>query len=119
MMAIIETKVYRKYLTTNKNEEKILYIRLQKALYGQKSVIIIYKKLLSDLMSTGFESNPYNPCMVNKMAEGSQMTVTWHIDHLMVSHKNIERIDEVADKLKQQYGNIKSKKGKAHDNLGM
>ena len=35
----------------------------------------------------GFEVNPYDPCVVNKMINGSQMTVTWHVDELKISHK--------------------------------
>jgi hypothetical protein len=34
----------------------------------------------------GFEVNPYDPCVVNKMVNGSQMTVRWHVDNLMISH---------------------------------
>ena len=36
----------------------------------------------------GFEVNPYDPCVANKDINGSQMTVTWHVDDLKVSHKD-------------------------------
>ena len=36
----------------------------------------------------GFNINPYNPCVANKEINGSQMTVTWHVDNLKVSHKD-------------------------------
>ena len=34
----------------------------------------------------GFVVNPYDPCVANKMVNGSQMTVTWHVDDLKLSH---------------------------------
>ena len=36
----------------------------------------------------GFEVNPYAPCVANKMVDGSQCTVAWHVDDLKVSHKD-------------------------------
>ena len=46
----------------------------------------------------GFQSYANNPCVVNKEIDRSQMTITWHVDHLKVSHINPRRIDEVAGK---------------------
>ena len=36
----------------------------------------------------GFEINPYDLCVANKMVSGHQMTICWHVDDLKVSHKN-------------------------------
>jgi hypothetical protein len=56
--------------------KKALYLRLQKALYGMmKSALLFYRKLRSELKEMGFEVNPYNPCIVNKMVNRSQMTI--------------------------------------------
>ena len=33
-------------------------------------------------MSQGFESNPCNPCVVNKTVDGKQMTMVWHVNDL-------------------------------------
>ena len=43
----------------------------------------------------------------------------WHVDNLKVSRKDPRRIDEVAEKLKQIYGEFKIKRGKIYDYLGM
>ena len=59
-----------------------------KSLHGLlRSALPFYKKLRKDLEETGFEVNPYDPCVANKMVNGSQITVTWHVDDLKVSHK--------------------------------
>ena len=58
------------------------------ALYGLlKSALRFYKELVKDLEKYGFEINPYDPCVANKMINRKQMTVTWCVDDLKVSHK--------------------------------
>jgi hypothetical protein len=49
LMAKTDPKLYQKYLT-NENEKKVLYLRLQKALYGMmKSALLFYRNLISEL----------------------------------------------------------------------
>jgi len=105
LMAKTDPKLYRKYLTDEKGK-KVLYLRLQKALYGMmKSALLFYRKLISELKGMGFEINPYVPCVVNKMINGSQMTVRWHVDNLMISHTINEAISQFLRALKDIYGN--------------
>ena len=60
-----------------------------KALYDLlQSALIFYKKLRKDLETYGFVINPYDPCVANDVVESHQMTVTWHVDYLKVSHKD-------------------------------
>jgi hypothetical protein len=66
---------------------------LEKALYGMmKSALLFYRKLVADLRSIGFELNPYDPCVANKVIDGEQMTICWHIDDLFISHKNPDMV---------------------------
>lgn len=120
LMAKTEPKLYRKYLTDEKGK-KVLYLRLQKALYGMmKSALLFYKKLLSDLKNMGFTMNPYDPCVVNKTVNGSQLTIRWHVDDLMISHKDQSVISDIMSKLKKIYGmNLSERMGPIHDYLGM
>jgi hypothetical protein len=75
-------------------KERKSYLRLQKALYGMmKCALLFYRKLISELKGMGFEINP-DPCVVNKMINGSQMTVRWHVDDLMISHTSNEAISQ-------------------------
>ena len=54
----------------------MLYVRLRKALYGMlRAALLFYKILRNDLENIGFEINPYDPCVANKMVSGHQMTI--------------------------------------------
>jgi hypothetical protein len=47
-----------------------------------KSALLLYWKLVADLRSIGFNLNPYDPCIANKIINGQQMTIffgTWMI----------------------------------------
>jgi hypothetical protein len=43
-------------------------------------------KLRADQKEFGFVFNEYDPCVANKMVNGTQMTVVFHVDDLKVSH---------------------------------
>jgi hypothetical protein len=62
LMVTIAPKIYRKYITTNSKGKPVLYVQLEKALYGMmKSALLFYRKLVADLRSIGFDLNPYDP----------------------------------------------------------
>jgi hypothetical protein len=68
----------------------------------------------------GFEINPYNICIANKMVNGLQMTIRWQVDDLMISHLKQEEIMQVVQQIKDIYGdNLKEDVGTLHDYLGM
>jgi hypothetical protein len=57
-----------------------MYVQLQKALYGTLSAALLFWKDLSGhLHNEGFEPNPYDSCVMNKMVDGKQCTVLWHV----------------------------------------
>ena len=87
MMVQIAPQIYRKYVTVDKKGTPILYVKLQKALYGlMRASLLFYRKLRQELEDYGFEVNPYDPCVANKMTEGGkQLTLVWHVDDLMGS----------------------------------
>ena len=67
----------------------MLYVQIEQALHGMLRVaLLFYRKLRAGLEDMGFEVNPYDPCMANKIVNGSQCTVVWHVDDLKVSHKD-------------------------------
>ncbi len=85
-----------------------------------KSALLFYRKLISELKEMGFEVNPYNPCIVNKIVDGSQMMIRWHVDDLMISHSSGKAIAKFLRALKDIYGdNPVESTGKIHDYLGM
>jgi len=68
----------------------------------------------------GFTLNPYDPCVANKLVNGNQLTVSWHVDDLTISCVDELPIRDVIRRLKQIYGqNLKEQLGLVHDYLGM
>ena len=50
------------------------------------SAMLFYHKLTKALLSYGFKLNPYDPHVVNKMVNGEQLTICWHVGDLKSSH---------------------------------
>jgi hypothetical protein len=102
---------------------KVLYVHITKAIYGLLvSAMLFYKKLTTDLQGYKFEINPYDPCVANKMVNGTQMTVSWHVDDLKVSHASPKVIDDFLQWVTKTYGaigEVKTTRGKIHEYLGM
>ena len=54
------------------------------------------------------------------MINGSQMTVTWHVDYLKISHKESDKVTKFISELGQLYDNdLTVHQGKVHLYLGM
>jgi hypothetical protein len=106
-------------------KNKVLYVRMLKALYGMLiSSILYYKKFRKDMETIGFEVNPYDICVANRTVNGKQQTVTWHVDDLKSSHVDPKVNDEFAQWCEATYGSddlghVKVVRGKVHDYLGM
>ena len=57
LMVHIAPQIYHQYITTNNESEKILYMRVQKALYGMlKSALLFYQIFKGDLEAMGFQA---------------------------------------------------------------
>jgi hypothetical protein len=85
---------------------------------------LFYKKFVADLKEHGFEVNPYDPCVANKIVNKKQHTVTWHVDDVKASHEDPKVNDEFHVWLEQKYGDekigqVKAVRGKRHDYLAM
>jgi hypothetical protein len=113
--------IYRKYTTLDASNQPILYVKLHKAPYGcLRSALLFYQKLVGDLKSQGFELNPYGPCVANKMSQGKQFTLTWHVDDIKMSHEDHNEVINVTEWLKGIYGdNMHVSRGLVHDYLRM
>ena len=123
LMVMVDSKLDRKSVTTDSKGNTMLYVQMNKALYGLlQSMLLFYKKVKKDLKTYGFKINPFGPCVVNAMISGCQMTmtVTWHVDDLKLSHKNPIEITKCATYLASIYGEkLSVKRGKVHDYLDM
>jgi hypothetical protein len=120
LMALAAPEVYRKHIAVTKDGRTVLYVKLCKALYGcLKSALLFYRKLWGDLRQQGFIMNPYDPCVVNKMIDGHQMTISWHVDDLKISHHTDAAITTVIRWIESIYGTLDASRGDKHQYLGM
>jgi hypothetical protein len=110
LMVKVAPNIHRKYITTNSKGKALLYVNMQKVLYGiLRSALLFCKKLVKDLEDYGFEINPYDPCAANMMIPGKQMTV----------HMDAFELTKFASYLSSIYGGLTVHQGKKHDYLGM
>jgi hypothetical protein len=93
------------------------------AIYGMlESAMLFYKKLSGDLIKYGFEVNPHDPCVANKAINQAQLTVSWHVDDLKISHRGEKVVSNFIEWLRQQcrkIGEVKVTRGKVHAYLGV
>ena len=79
MLTKLEPSTYAKYVS-KENNLSILYVRMVKALYGTlTSALLFYKQFKNDIEEIGFQVNPYNPCVANKMEVNKQLYGMWMI----------------------------------------
>jgi len=104
LMVKIAPTLYCKYVTTNAKSKSVFYVQLEKAVYGMmKSALLFYRKLVADLTSIGFDINPYDPCVANKMIDDKQMTICWHVDDLFKGHNDPNVVTTFLEWLAQRY----------------
>ena len=76
LLVKVDPSLYSKYVITSMQVVPMLYVKLTKAIYGMlRSAMLFLKNLRVHLEVKGFEVNPYDPCVANKLVNGSQMTV--------------------------------------------
>ena len=63
-------ETYKKYFVSEKNK-KVLYVRMNKAIYGMMVASrLYYKKFRKDIENIGYEVKSYDNCVANKMVNG-------------------------------------------------
>ena len=124
----IAPDVYKSYATTDKKGVRQLVVQCQNALYGTMvASLLFYRKFTKSLIEEGFELNPYDPCVANKMIEGKQMTICFHVDDCKLSHRKPKVMDQMIEWLRKEYesifedgsGKMTVSRGKVHTYLGM
>jgi Reverse transcriptase (RNA-dependent DNA polymerase) len=103
---------YAQYVT-QENGRPVLYLQLKKALYGcVKSALLWYDLFANTLKDMGFELNPYDACVANKLINGKQYTVVWYVDDNKISHVDPNVVSEVIQKIEEQFGKMTVTRGK-------
>ena len=124
----IAPEVYKPFIHINKKGVKQLLLQCHNVIYGTMlASLLYYKKFVKSLLSIGFEINPYDPCIANKMINGKQMTICFHVDDCKLSHHDYKAVNDFIEWLHQEYESIfedgSSKmtvsQGKIHTYLGM
>jgi hypothetical protein len=124
----IAPNVYKSYISKDKKGTKQLLVQCQNAIYGTMvASLLYYRKFCKSLTTIGFIFNPYDPCVANKVINGSQMTIAFHVDDCKLSHKDSKEMDKMIKWLKEEYesifedgsGQMAVSRGKVHTYLGM
>ena len=75
------------------------------------------------LYEWGYEQNPYDSCTFNKMTNGKQLTIQFHIDDLKCSHLEQSTLDNLVKELNSVFCTSKKElaetKGDIHEYLGL
>ena len=68
-------KKYKKFVTFE-NVKKVIYLKLLRALYGCiQSALLWYNTFVSKLSKDCFNLNRFDPCVANKVINGSRCTI--------------------------------------------
>jgi hypothetical protein len=120
ILAKIDPRLYEKILVTERGK-RVMYVKLQKALYGTLTAsLLFWKDLCKYLGKEGFTANPYDSCVMNKMIDGKQCTVLWHVDDLKISHVDAAVTEAILAGLNSRYGKdgpLTVTRGKIHKYL--
>jgi Endomembrane protein 70 len=110
---------YKDCVITEKGKG-VLYLVLKKALYGcVKSALLFWEDLSGKVIKRGYDLNPYNRCIANKIVDNSLRTVVWHVDDLKLSHANEKVLDSEVRWLESLYGPLIGAKNSCHTYLGI
>jgi hypothetical protein len=95
---------YKKFVCLE-HGKKVLYLKLQKALYGcVQSALLWYELFSGTLQELGFSLNPYDACVANKTINGKQCTIVWYVDDTKISHMDDKVITDVIAKIEESFG---------------
>ena len=50
---------------------------------------------MKSLVKKIFKLNPYDGCVANKVVNGKQVTICFHVDNCKISHKSTKFVDDV------------------------
>jgi hypothetical protein len=124
----INPRKYTKHVV-KENGKDVIYVILQKALYGTlQAALLFWQNLSTQLVEWGFETNPYDFCVANQIIDGKQCTIVWHVDDLKISHVDPKVNTTLLNLLDAKYrleivagkrAPLTINRGKEHDYLGM
>jgi hypothetical protein len=122
LLVELDNKRWAKHLR-KEHGRPVIYVRCKKAIYGTlNAAILAYRKLTKFFEEWGFTMNPYEPCVWNKIINGKQFTIIFHVDDIKLSHIDPLIVTMIIKKLMKEYGKMDQltiNRGKKHEYLGM
>ena len=87
-------------------------MKVDKALYGcVESAVLWYEDLRATLEEDGYIVKPYDLSIFNKIYEGKQITVIFHVDDLLAACAIRAAIEELYATLVRKYEKVKVARG--------
>jgi len=62
----------------------------------------------------GFTLNPYDPCIANKLVNGKQCTVSWHVNDNKISHIDASVVTQIMEAIEKHFGKMTVVHGNKH-----
>ena len=80
-------------------------MKVLRAIYGcLESVMLWYNLYVTTSKGMGFELNPYNLCVANKIINRKQCTIVWYVDDNTISHADPYVVDSIIQELTKKIG---------------
>jgi len=122
LMGRLDPKKHQQHIQHEKGKP-VLHAKLNKALCGTlQAAQLFWQDLTSVLAGWGFELNGCDRCVANKVINGKQCTILWHVGDLKISHVDPGVVTELIDKLEERCRKeapLTRNRGTIHDCLGM
>jgi len=97
-----------------------MYCLLNKALYGTgEAARLWYNLVVKTLKANGFEQNPYDKCVFNKIIDGKQCTILFHVDDFFISSVSSAALDAIEAMFRNAFEKITVEKGPVISFVGM
>ena len=83
---------------------KVLYMKVIRAIYGCiEAALQWYIMFTGTLKKLGYKLNPYDKCVANKIINGKQCTIAWHVDDAIASHEEQMILDELGEQMQKDF----------------
>ena len=114
MQTILESLEENKCSLLNSTKQCMLYYQEE---------YLFRKKIIKQLYNWDYLMNPYDHSTFNKMVNGKQITIQFHVDNLKLLHFNEEvvkqEVEKINNKFRTQTHDLNVTKGDLYDYLGI
>ena len=84
-----------------------------------RAALLWYETFVACLKMNGYKLNKYDPCIANKVVNGKQCTICWHVDDNKISHEDPEVVDVVIEIIRTRFKDVTVKRGNKHTFVGI